>query len=217
MDADHQSYAIMPVMEQRIPQRSGIVTEQDYLRLEELALSKHEFRDGRVIDMAGGTGNHALIAMSLGGEIRQRLKRGPCKVFSSDLRVRINEIGNYCYPDLTVACEPLVYIPPDKQTNLVNPKLVVEITSPTSEADDRGDKFSDYRLIPSLEEYVLVSQERYQVETFYRQSDGIWAFGPSAHGIDQSIAMRCLDIKLPLAEIYAGIELPPAAQKPISE
>jgi Uma2 family endonuclease len=107
-----------------------------------------------------------------------------------------------------VACEPTVFFPPEKEIALVNPKLIAEVTSPSSEVDDRGNKFTDYRRIASLEEYVLVSQTRYQVETFYKQPDGIWVSGPSAHGIDKSIKLRSLGIEVPLAEVYAGIQLP---------
>jgi Uma2 family endonuclease len=192
-------------MEQTVPRSSYQVTEHEYLLTEEKARTRHEFRDGRIIDMAGGTLEHAGIARNMIVEITLRLKGKPCKPYGSDLAVRINAIGNYCYPDVSVVCDPPIYANPGKRTVVTNPKIVFEVTSPDSEADDRGDKFNDYRRIESLEEYILVSQQRAQVETFYRQTDGIWAIGPTSAGLDASMKLRSLPIEIPLSEIYAGI------------
>jgi Uma2 family endonuclease len=154
------------------------------------AKTKHEFRDGKIIDMAGGISDHAGIAMNIGGKLRTRQKGTPCKPYGSDLRVRINDLGNYCYPDVTVACGPLEYDRPTTKTTATNPRVIIEVSSPSTAAEDRGDKFNDYRLIASLEEYLLVSQDRARVEIFYRQSDGIWAIGPAAVGLNQSVKFR---------------------------
>jgi Uma2 family endonuclease len=201
-------------MEQAVPQFSGRMSEQEYLRFEEAAKTKHEYRHGRIFDMAGGTADHAAIAMNTGAAITNRLGDKPCRVYGSDLRVRINESGHYCYPDLTIACGPLDFAWPDRRTTIVNPQLVIEVTSSSTEAYDRGDKFNDYRRLPSLTEYVLVSQERRQVETFHRQDDGTWVIGPTFTQPDQVVALRVLGIELPLREIYRGIEFPPQEDQP---
>jgi Uma2 family endonuclease len=201
-------------MEQLVPQLSGRMTEQEYLRFEEAAKTKHEYRFGRIFDMAGGTADHAAIAMNIGGAITSRLGDKPCGVFSSDLRVRINESGHYCYPDLTVVCGPLDFAWPDRRTTITNPQLVIEVTSSSTEAHDRGDKFNDYRRLPSLTEYVLVSQERRQAETFYRQEDGTWVIGPTFTQPDHAVTLRTLSIEVPMREIYRGIEFPPPQDQP---
>jgi Uma2 family endonuclease len=220
-DGDHQaavkgatgisdrSHVIIAAMEGLIPQLTGRMSEQEYLRMEETAKTKHEYRNGRIIDMAGGTVDHAGIGSSILAELAIRLKGKPCRAYGSDLRVRINESGHYCYPDVTVVCGPVEFAWPDRRTTIVNPKLVIEVTSPSSEADDRGDKFNDYRRVESVEEYALVSQTRAQVETFYRQGDGIWAIGPTVSGLNQSVKFRSIGVEIPLADIYAGIEIPP--------
>jgi Uma2 family endonuclease len=200
-------------MEQLIPQLTSRMTEDDYLRMEEGANTKHEFRNGKIIDMAGATPAHVGIATNLAIEIGVRLKGKSCRIYGTDLRVRVNKSGSYCYPDLTVVCGPLEYARPDQQMTIVNPRIVIEVTSPSTEAIDRGGKFTDYRRIDSLEEYFLVSQERAEVETFYRQPDGVWAIGPTVVGQDQSVKFRSLGIEISLSEIYAGIELPTAQAK----
>lgn len=201
-------------MEQLIPKPSRRVTEDDYLRMEDSAKAKHEYRQGEIVDMAGATTDHIRIARNLGRQLGNRLEGSPCEPLGSDLRVRISESGNYCYPDMTVVCGPLQYAHPERRTVITNPKLIIEITSPSTEADDRGRKFTDYRTIQTLEEYILISQERAQVETFYRQSDGVWAIGPTITGLDRSVRFRTLGFEIPLTEIYAMVEFPPERVMP---
>jgi Uma2 family endonuclease len=196
-------------MQQRIPQAPPRrITEDEYLHLEETARMRHEFRGGQIIDMAGGTEEHSDIAGNLIQALRNRLKGKPCKAYGSDLRVRINESGDYCYPDVTVVCGQPEFARPDSRVAVVNPTLVIEVTSATSEVDDRVDKFSQYRLISSLSEYVLVSSTRMQVESFYKQPDGVWAIGSTLTRIDNAVRLRSLEMDLPLADIYAEVVLP---------
>jgi Uma2 family endonuclease len=185
------------------------LSEEEYLRLEEAAKARHEFRDGQVVDMAGGTIAHIEIGSNLIRELGVRLKGRPCKTLGSDLKVRIGRSGNYFYPDVTVVCGAVEFFPPDRKTAITNPRLIVEVTSPSTEADDRGKTFTDYRSLDSLQEYLLVSQERMEVETFYRQQDGIWAIGPRFTGAEQSVRLSCLQIEIPITEIYAGVEFVP--------
>jgi len=178
--------------------------------MEEAAETRHEFWNGTIIDMAGSTTEHAAIATNLIVELGSRLKGKPCKPYGSDLRVRVDETGNYCYPDVTVICGPIEYARPDRRTVITNPQVVVEVASPSTEARDIGEKFDDYRQIPSLQEYFMVSQDRPRVQSFYRQSDGVWAFGPSYVAMNQAVKFRTLGFEIPMTEIYAGVEFPPA-------
>jgi Uma2 family endonuclease len=124
----------------------------------------------------------------------------------SDLRLRVSESGDYIYPDVMVICGAAQFHPPTSQSTVVNPALITEVTSPSTESDDRGRKFGMYRTLGSLREYWLVSQEQMEVETFYRQADGIWAIGPRLTQPESSIALRCEDISLSLTDIYADVQ-----------
>jgi Uma2 family endonuclease len=201
-------------MEQPIPQTQRYMTEEQYLAMEQLAETKHEYRDGQVFDMAGGTVEHAGIAANLIRQLGNRLDGKPCKAYGSDLRVRINKSGHYCYPDLTIVCGPVELARPGRRTTIVNPQIVIEVTSESTETDDRSDKFTDYRWIDSLQEYTLVSQQRARVETFYRQNDGIWAIGPFFTELNQILKFRTIDVEVPLSEIYDGIEFPKSEPSP---
>ncbi len=186
-------------------------TVQEYLTLEEASVVKHEYRRGRIVAMAGGTHAHALVAMNLGGELRSRLRDTPCIVTGSDVRVRVSATASYCYPDLSVVCAESVFDPPDRSVTLLNPQVVVEVLSPSTAESDIGGKFDDYMRIDSLQEYVLVAQNRPWARSFHRGPDGLWAIGPLVEGLQATLAFRSLGIDVPLAEVYAKVRLPPPA------
>ena len=182
---------------------------QEYLRQEVTALEKHEYRNGEVVGMAGGTPEHSLIIMNFGGELRNRLKGGPCRVYESNLRIHIPRDSLYTYPDLSVICGQLQLDRSDRtRTTVTNPRVLVEVLSRTTEGYDRGDKFRQYLTIDTLEEYVLVSQALPRIETFFRQPDGAWMF-THAMGVDAVVKIRSFGIDVPLSETYAGIVFPP--------
>jgi Uma2 family endonuclease len=182
---------------------------EEYLRREAHSVDKHEYRNGRAIAMAGGTPEHSLIMTNLIGELRNRLKGSPCKVYESNLRMRIPRTPIYTYPDLSVICGPIQLDPKDPTgTTATNPRVVVEVLSPTTEGYDRGEKFRRYLTIDSLEEYVLVSRAIPRIETFFRQDGGAWLFTHWV-GLDATATIRSLRIEVPLSEVYAGIEFPP--------
>lgn len=186
-------------------------TVAEYLRMERDAVDKHEYRDGEIVPMAGGTPAHSLIIMNVGGEIRHRLKGGPCRVYDSNLRVFIPRDVRYVYPDLSVICGPVQYDPTDdaRQT-ATNPRVIVEVLSPSTEGYDRGEKFRKYLRVPSFEEYVLVSQAMPVIETIARQPNGVWGIRVY-EGMESVARIGTLGIDLPLAEAFAGVEfLPPA-------
>ncbi len=212
-------------MEQVAPDRTRRYTEAEYLRLTEASDVKYEFRDGqlipfggwqrdevgRVVGMAGGTAGHADVACNLIHALMTRLAGRPCKVGNSDLRVYIPRTGRYYYPDVTVTCGPRVFVPPEQELTLVNPQVVIEVLSPSTANDDRTEKLTDYIGIESLQEYLLVAQDRPRVDTVYRQPDGTWAIGPWSVGLAASATFRSLGVTVPLAEVYAGVAFPPTA------
>ena len=158
--------------------------------------------------MAGGTGEHSLVVANVIGELRNRLRGKPCHVYDSNLRIRIPRTVLYTYPDATVICGPRQKDPNDPSgETFTNPRLIVEVLSPSTEGYDRGEKFERYRSLDSLEEYVLVSQGTARVETYFRQEHGTWLLTPFS-GLEAVARLRCLEIDLPLGEVYAGVEWP---------
>jgi Uma2 family endonuclease len=189
-------------------------TIAEYLRRERESLDKHEYRNGQIIAMAGGSREHSLISANVIGELRNRLKGKPCQVYDSNLRVRIPHTVLYTYPDAAVICGQAEPDPADPSgESTLNPRLIVEVLSPSTEAYDRGEKFGMYLQIDSLEEYVLVSQATPRIETFYRQESGAWLFRWFS-GLEATARLRCVDVGLPLAEIYAGIRFPSSPDTP---
>ena len=158
---------------------------------------------------------HSLIVANVIRELGNRLKGKPCRVFESNLRIRVARKVLYTYPDAAVICGPGQVDPNDPSgESVTNPRVIVEVLSPSTEAHDRGEKFDFYRELDSLEEYVLVSQAAARVETFWRQGEGAWLF-TAVSGVHAAARLRCLEIELPLAEVYAGIEF--AAEAPSEE
>jgi Uma2 family endonuclease len=184
---------------------------QDYLRFDDETPGKHEFHRGTVIAMAGGTSNHSAISFNLGGEIRQKLRGTTCQGFNSDVRIGIPGVPSFNYPDISVVCGPVQFDTRDRSSNTVtNPKLVIEVLLPSTEQIDRGRKFENYLQIESLEEYVLVSQDRPRVESYYRQPDGSWGAFSFADGMQSYLKLHSLGFEIPLTEIYANVVFPAA-------
>ena len=144
------------------------VSVEEYLAMEEVAETRHEYMNGEVRMMSGGTANHSRLIFSVASALHTGLADASCEGFSSETRVR-NPRGNYFYPDVSVACDPIFT---ENQTTLLNPVLVVEVLSPTTESYDRGVKFDEYATIPSLTEIVFVSQDLVRVERYTRSGSG---------------------------------------------
>lgn len=182
------------------PIQKSYLTAEEYLTLERQAEMKSEYIDGEMVAMTGGTSWHSLVTLNVGGELRQQLKQRACLVYSGDLRVRIPASGDYVYPDITVVCgEPL--LEDGHRDILLNPTLIVEVLSPSTESYDRGRKFEGYRTLGSLKEYVLVSQDRPRVEHFLRQDGHVWLY-TEVSGLDSSVSLASVGCQIPLAEIY---------------
>lgn len=153
-------------------QRSEL-SPQEYLALERSSEQRHEYADGEIFAMAGATHEHNLIAGNLFGELRQALLERPCVVYSSDMRIKSAATGRYLYPDVAAVCGDPAFEDETRDT-LLNPAVIVEVLSNSTEAYDRGDKFAQYQAIPSCQEYVLASQKEPRIEHFRRLPDGTW-------------------------------------------
>src|SRR5688500_15943172 len=149
------------------------LTVAEYLARERAAEFKSEYYRGETFAMAGASRQHNTAKENLIGELFTRLKGSPCRTFSSDQRVKVPVTGLYTYPDIVIVCGKPEYDPLDPDT-LVNPVAVIEVLSPATETYDRGAKFRQYQQLPSVQEYVLVSQNEPVVERFVRQNDGTW-------------------------------------------
>ncbi len=179
------------------------ITREEYLRREAASLVKHDFIDGRMVErevvaMAGGSPNHVRITPVLTGMLHAALRGRTCQPFDSDTLVHIEEIDRDYYPDAGIACPPNFLS--DTVGEIDNPTVIVEVLSPSSEKADRGDKFHDYRLLPSLRDYVLVSTKRASVEVFSRQDDGSWNLRVYVHGA--TAHLPSVGIDLSLDELY---------------
>ncbi len=176
----------------------------EYLALERKADFRSEYHDGFITAMAGTSREHSLITLNFGREISSQLKERPCEAYLIDMRVHIDRTGLYTYPDVVVVCgEP--QFEDDEVDTLLNPTAIVEVLSPTTEAYDRGKKFLHYRRLPTLREYVLVSQDKVLVERFTRQGDD-WVL-TELNQIDDSLRLDSIDCEVPLREIYAKVKL----------
>ena len=211
-------------MEQPIPDRNRRYTLEEYFALDGVSEVRYEYwdgllvphggwerdDDGQILGMAGGTDVHSDIASNLIGELRNALKGTPCKVTGSDLRVRSPRLGRYHYPDVSVTCGPRVFDPPHSRSTVANPQVLIEVLSAATADEDRGEKFREYIEITSLQQYVLVAQDRPRVETFGRNTDGVWVVGPWAEGLDATVAFPSLGVSVALSDVYAGVTFPPA-------
>ncbi|PZV17612.1 MAG: hypothetical protein DCF21_09140 [Leptolyngbya sp.] len=161
------------------------VSPEEYLAVEVASPAKHEYRDGEVYAMAGGTDAHVTIALNLWALLRGHLRNRGCRAYALDMKARIEVLNRFYYPDVMVTCDDR-----DLASSTVKryPCLVVEVLSDSTEAFDRGDKFTDYRHLDSLQEYVLISQIRQQVEVFRRNVEGLWVLHPYGEGDCISLA-----------------------------
>jgi Uma2 family endonuclease len=179
------------------------MSPEEYLAIERAAEFRSEYYDGHMYAMSGASRMHVLVTTNLSGELHQALKHGPCQVYAVDLRLRVNPDRLYTYPDISVVCGE-TKLADDHKDTLLNPTVLVEVLSPSTEARDRGFKFTHYRHIESLQEYVLVWQSEPRVEVYRRQSTGDWLFS-EVSGLESNCKLASLGCEIPLAEIYYGV------------
>lgn len=179
-------------------------TAEQYLELERASEIRHEFYRGEMFAMAGASLAHGMIVMNFGSELRSALRKSSCQVVSTDLRVQISKNESYTYPDIVIVCDPPAFHD-DRSDTLLNPAVLIEVLSPSTEAYDRGLKSAQYRTVASLKEYVLVSQFEARVEVFRRQEGGGWLL-TEAVGLEDVCKLPSLGCEVPLAEIYSKVE-----------
>jgi Uma2 family endonuclease len=175
-------------------------TPDEYLARERTAQVRSEYLAGEIFAMAGGSRQHGRIARNLIARLDEQLRNTPCEVFGSDMRVKVVRTGLYTYPDVTIACAELEFEDRDVDT-LLNPRVIFEVLSDSTEAYDRGIKFDHYREIPSLTEYLLVAQAEPLIERLVRQPDASWRL-TVFKGPDAVLALETVPCRLKLAEVY---------------
>ena len=190
------------------------LTAAEYLAIEAAAEVRHEFHDGELFAMSGGTLWHNLIKDNFARALGNRLEGRGCRVVTSDQRVKVDATGLYTYPDVLVFCGSATMEDGIHHT-LTNPLLIVEVLSESTEKYDRGIKFGHYRRLATLREYVLVAQDRLSVESFLRTSGESDPAGNGDHWIlsaaaelGASIHLGSLGVSVPLTELYDGVEFP---------
>ena len=154
-------------------ERKTRLSPEEYLALERKAEVRSEYLDGDMVAMSGGSREHNLIVTNLVSELRLQLKGRPCEVYPSNMRVKVSATGLYTYPDVVVVCGEPTFEDESVDT-LLNPTLIIEVLSDSTEAYDRGGKFAHYRKLASLMEYVLIAQTKPHVEYYVRQPDNRW-------------------------------------------
>jgi Uma2 family endonuclease len=185
------------------------LTFDDWLEGERASLEgRSEYLDGEVFAMTGASVEHNAIVVNIASELRAQMKGRPCQVYANDLKVRIRPADAGKYPDLIALCGEHQF-QDGRRDVLLNPSLIVEVLSDSTEAYDRGKKFAIYRQIPSLREYLLVSQHQVQVELFSRGDDGRWTLSDYS-ALTDSVPLPSVGCTLSLAEVYDKVDLKPA-------
>ncbi len=190
------------------PQTQPRLTAEDYLAIERSAEFKSEFFDGEIFAMSGASEPHNIIVTNTIIELGNQLKKRPCKLYANDMRVKVDPTGLYTYPDLVVMCGKAQFDDTHFDT-LLNPTLIIEVLSDSTEAYDRGRKFEHYRKLESLEEYVLIAQNHPHIESYRRQSqsDQGWLL-TECSGLASVFRLQSIDCQLALVEVYDKVELP---------
>lgn len=186
-------------------QLKTFLTPEEYLTIERQAAYKSEYFNGEIFAMTGASRKHNLITLNIAGEFRRQLKGQPCETYVSDMRVRVPATSLYTYPDVSVVCgEPK--FEDDFVDTLLNPTLLVEVLSESTELYDRGKKSGYYRTIQSLTEYLLVAQDEYKVEQYVRQPDGRWLL-TDIRLLDGVVELASVNCALALKEVYDRVAL----------
>lgn len=187
------------------PEALPRMTEAEYLAFEERAEGKHEYRDGEVVAMSGGTSAHSMVKSNLVTALGVRLRGGPCRRFDSDLRLALQNRGRYFYPDASVVCGPPEFAEHEqKELTLLNPKAAFEVLSESTEAYDRGEKFDLYREIPSLRTYALIDPRAPKAHLFERQENGLWSIDVF-EGEGAVLPLGTLGVEVPFGELYENV------------
>jgi Uma2 family endonuclease len=186
-----------------------LLTPAEYLAIERAADRKSEYYAGEMFAMAGASEEHVLITGNVVRLLGNQLEDRPCRVYPNDLRVKVSATGLYTYPDVVVVCGERL-IEDEHGDTLLNPTVIIEVLSPTTEAYDRGDKFEQYRQVESLQEYVLIAQDRYRVERYLRQTGSEGWLYTSFSDPQSTVTLSSIGCELALERIYAKVDMPKA-------
>jgi Uma2 family endonuclease len=188
-----------------VTQTKARYTPEEYLALERKAEYKSEYLTGEIFAMSGASEQHNLIVTNLVGELRAQLKGRPCKTYPSDMRLKVALTGLYTYPDVMVVCGQTLF-DDEQQDTLLNPSVIAEVLSKSTEGYDRGEKFAHYRKLESLTDYLLVSRTKHHVEHYVRQPDNQWLLS-EAEGLENAVPISSINCVLSLAEVYDKVEI----------
>jgi Uma2 family endonuclease len=181
--------------------RTGL-SEQEYLEFERASSEKHEYADGEIFAMSGGTFEHSAVITNILGEARSALTDRRCRVLEPNMRLKVPATKRYVYPDASIVCGRPEFTD-DTRDTLLNPRLIVEVLSDSTEAYDRGDKFAGYRSIPSVQEYVLASHKQPRIEVFTRQPDGSWTL--RIYGPGERAVLASVECSIEVDKVYDGV------------
>ena len=179
-------------------------TAEEYLEAEVNSLDRHEFINGEIIPMAGGTPDHNEISANLIGALKLALKGKPYRTFNSDQRLWVPQLNNYTYPDVIVAAKP-IELQSGRTDTITNPLLIAEVLSKGTRAYDRDEKFAAYRTIPSFQEYLLIDQYRLRVEQYSKTDANKWIFSEYSCAGDR-LMLTSISVEISVADLYENIE-----------
>jgi len=182
-------------------------TPQEYFAMEETAEYKSEYFHGEIFAMAGGTPDHNRITVDLASALNSMFIGGSCEAFASDVRVQIDTNKHYTYPDVVVVCGEIEFAEGRKDT-IANPIAIMEVLSDSTKDYDRGTKFTAYRTIKTLREYVLIEQDSVHVEAFFKEDDGTWRLR-EYFDIKEMLPLKSLQMEIPIKDIYNRVSLAP--------
>jgi len=178
----------------------SVLSADDFLAWEPAQLDRHEYLDGEVFAMAGAEDRHVTVAGNFYIALRQHLSGGPCRTYMSDMRLQVAAANSYFYPDVLVTCSALDLASPLVKTE---PKLIIEVLSPSTAAYDRGLKFSYYRSLASLAEYVLIDLDTRSTDVYRKGADGLWVLHPFAQG--EPVSLASVALELTAAQLFADV------------
>jgi Uma2 family endonuclease len=193
-----------------LPEQLVRLTVEEYLAQERESAERHEYLDGQVYQIAGESLEHGTINANVTAIFGLQLRGKPCRVLSPNMKVRASRSGLFAYPDAAIVCgEPQFH---DKTKDvLINPTVIIEVLSPSTERYDRAGKFFRYQQLESLVDYLLIAQDEPRIERFTRHTDGQWLYSIT-HGLTESLYLASVDCHLHLAEVYDRIEFPPDSE-----
>lgn len=196
------------------------LTFEEYVEIEEHNNQKYEYHDGYIVAMAGGTVYHGVICGNVHGKIWAILddKDGRCQVMNSEIKLSIQEKNKYVYPDCMVICGDVEKNEEQKEA-VTNPTVIIEVLSKSTAGSDRGDKFFAYKKIPSLQQYILIEQDKPQIDIYTRnkvvgenEENMLWKID-RIEGLDNFLELTSIDIKISLKSIYKNVEFPPLKEE----